>query len=91
MCNCCKVSESEMILYAMTKDDDCSWAENPIKRLVASGVACLDHEFISLILSMYAFKLNFDSHTNPFFGVSIVPFNTTLNWDKVPNVESPRQ
>jgi hypothetical protein len=27
------------------------------------------------------------SHTNPWFGVSIVPFNTTLNWGKVPNVE----
>lgn len=36
---------------------------------------------------MYASKLNFDSHTNPWFGVSIVPFNTTLNWDRVPNVE----
>ncbi len=31
--------------------------------------------------------LNFDSHTNPWYSVSIVPFNTTLNWDKVPNVE----
>jgi hypothetical protein len=31
--------------------------------------------------------ITFDSHTNPWFGVSIVPFNTTLNWDKMPNVE----
>lgn len=30
---------------------------------------------------------NFNSHTNPWFGVSVVPFNTTLNWDKAPNVE----
>lgn len=27
------------------------------------------------------------SHANPWFGVSIVPFNTTLNWGSVPNVE----
>ncbi len=31
--------------------------------------------------------VNVGSHTNPWFGVSIVPFNTTLNWDKEPNVE----
>ena len=44
--------------------------------------------FISLILDLdVAYKHYFNSHTNPWFGVSIVPFNTTLNWGKVPNVE----
>ncbi|KAL7535770.1 hypothetical protein ACHAXR_006720 [Thalassiosira sp. AJA248-18] len=42
---------------------------------------------VARVLKIMRWKHNTVSHANPWFGVSIVPFNTTLNWGSDANVE----
>lgn len=58
------------------------WIPLPLRACPSTGFISLN---LLMCLCLHLITLN--SHTNPWFGVSIVPFNTTLNWDKMPNVE----